>query len=94
MKIRVIESLTLAKPGEPWVPQVHMPKGEHEATRFPDWAIQRMIALKRAKAVKSRARRAAADQNGGLGDDPETAAALAKAKEEQEAMDEDKAKCE
>lgn len=76
-KIKVTKVFPMAKPGEPWVPIVRIPIGEHPVAKYPEWAIARLIELGHAELIATEKVR--------VEDDPEAAAALAKAKDEEAA---------
>ncbi len=66
----------LAKRGDATVPIVLIPVGEHPLSKYPDWAVARLVEKGHATIIKGAK---VAEE------DPEAAEALAKAKTEAEA---------
>lgn len=76
--LKVTKVHPLAKRGEPWVPIVRIPVGEHAVSKYPDWAVARLIELGHAELIEGQKVR--------VDDNPEAAAALEAAKAEEATM--------
>ena len=85
-KVRVTKVHPLAKPGEPWVPIVRIPIGEHALSKYPDWAVARLVDLGHAELIETETVK--------VENDPEAAAALAAAKEEEARLDQERREAE
>ncbi len=81
--LKVTKVHPLAKRGDPSIPQVRIPLGEHSVAKYPDWAVARLIELGHAELIEGK--RAAED-------DPEAAAALEAAKAEEARLDAERKK--
>lgn len=81
--LKVTKLHPLAKRGEPWVPIVRIPIGEHPLSKHPDWAVARLVELGHAEVIEG--------EKGKVDEDPAAAEALAAAKAEEERLDRERA---
>lgn len=72
-----------AKRGDPSVPIVRIPIGEHPVSKYPDWAVARLIELGHAEIIEGEKVK---------DEDPAAAAALEAAKAEEARLEEERAK--